>query len=55
MQQLYPGLACDFVEQIFTVDNPNPKLGMAGVRPRDHSISPAADLAHDGWHATGFG
>ena len=38
MQRDYPGLACDFVEQVFTVTNPHPKLGMAreffrAVRP----------------------
>ena len=29
MQRDYPRLACDFVEQVFTVTNPRPKLGMA--------------------------
>ena len=29
MQRAYPGLACDFAEQVFTVTNPRPKLGMA--------------------------
>jgi len=29
MQRDYPRLACDFVEQVFTVTNPQPKLGMA--------------------------
>ena len=29
MQREYPRLACDFVEQVFTVTNPLPKPGMA--------------------------
>ena len=53
MQQEYPGLACDFVEQIFTVTNPDPKLGMAreffrAVRLNEVRLR---HLARDGWQA----
>ena len=30
MQQEYPGLACDFVEQVFTVTNPHPRSAWPG-------------------------
>jgi len=53
MQQRYPDLVCNLVEQMFTVVNPSPKLGLrrlarveaakAGVRWRD--------LARDAWTA----
>src|ERR1035441_7895594 len=53
MQQEYPGLACDFVEQVFSVTNPVPKLGMAreffrSVRLNDVRLR---HLAQDGWKA----
>ena len=53
MQRAYPRLACDFVEQVFTVTNPRPKLGMAreffrAVRSND---VPLRHLAQDGWQA----
>jgi electron transfer flavoprotein-quinone oxidoreductase len=53
MQRDYPRLACDFAEQVFTVTNPHPKLGMAkeflrAVRRNDVQLR---DLAKDGWRA----
>ena len=50
MQQGYPGLACDFVEQMFTVTNPEPKLGMARLSRRSAKrngvrLRPAPGLA----------
>jgi electron transfer flavoprotein-quinone oxidoreductase len=53
MQQEYPGLACDFVEQVFTVTNPIPKIGMAreffrAVRSNKVRLR---SLTHDGWQA----
>ena len=51
MQQLYPKLACDIVEQLFTVQNPTPKpgaikLARAGIKRSGLRIR---DLAHDGY------
>ena len=51
MQQLYPKLACDIVEQLFTVQNPAPKpgaikLARAGIKRSGLRIR---DLAHDGY------
>jgi electron transfer flavoprotein-quinone oxidoreductase len=53
MQQEYPGLACDFVEQIFTVTNPKPKLGMAREFYRAVRLNKVQlrHLARDGWQA----
>jgi electron transfer flavoprotein-quinone oxidoreductase len=53
MQREYPGLACDFVEQVFTVTNPNPKLGMAREFFRAVSLNKVRlrHLAKDGWQA----
>jgi len=53
MQRDYPRLACDFAEQVFTVTNPHPKLGMAkefyrAVRRNDVQLR---HLARDGWQA----
>lgn len=53
MQREYPGLACDFVEQVFTVTNPAPKVGMAreffrAVRGNKVRLR---HLARDGWKA----
>src|SRR6516225_7850406 len=53
MQRDYPRLACDFVEQVFTVTNPHPKLGMAreffrAVRLNNVRLR---HLAKDGWQA----
>ena len=53
MQREYPGLICDFVEQVFTVTNPTPKIGMIreffrAVR-RNHVQ--LRSLARDGWRA----
>ena len=53
MQREYPGLICDFVEQVFTVTNPTPKIGMSreffrAVR-RNHVQ--LRSLARDGWQA----
>ena len=51
MQQLYPKLACDVVERMFTVDNPNPKPG--AVRVARENIKKSGlrirDLAHDAY------
>ena len=51
MQQEYPGLACDFVEQVFTVTNPAPKTGHGqGVLPRGSPQKVRLrSLARDGW------
>ena len=51
MQQLYPKLACDIVEQLFTVQNPTPKpgaikLARAGIKRSGLRVR---DLAHDGY------
>ena len=51
MQRDYPRLACDFVEQVFTVTNPKPKPGMAreffrAVRRNNVQLR---HLAKDGW------
>ncbi len=51
MQQLYPKLACDIVERLFTVDNPHPKpgairLAREGVRASGLRIR---DLARDSY------
>jgi electron transfer flavoprotein-quinone oxidoreductase len=51
MQQLYPKLACDLMERLFTVDNPRPKPGAIrlardGVRRSGLRIR---DLARDGY------
>jgi electron transfer flavoprotein-quinone oxidoreductase len=53
MQQEYPGLACDFVEQVFTVTNPVPKLGMAKEFFRSVHLNDVRlrHLAQDGWKA----
>ena len=51
MQQLYPKLACDLIERLFTVDNPRPKpgavrLALDGVRTSGLRIR---DLARDSY------
>ena len=53
MQRDYPRLACDFVEQVFTVTNPRPKLGMARefLRAVRSNNVPLRHLASDGWQA----
>src|SRR5215472_10391751 len=53
MQREYPGLACDFVEQVFTVTNPDPKLGMAREFFRAVRLNKVRlrHLAKDGWQA----
>ncbi len=51
MQQLYPKLACDIVERLFTVDNPRPKPGaikLAREGIRTHGLR-MRDLAKDGY------
>ena len=51
MQQLYPKLACDVVERMFTVENPSPKPGAVRVA-RDgikRSGLRIRDLAHDAY------
>ena len=52
-QRDYPGLACDFVEQIFTVTNPAPKIGMAREFFRAVHLNKVRlrSLARDGWQA----
>jgi electron transfer flavoprotein-quinone oxidoreductase len=51
MQQLYPKLACDAVERLFTVDNPAPKPG--AIRVAREGIKRSGlrmrDLAHDAY------
>jgi len=51
MQQLYPKLACDTVERMFTVENPAPKPG--AVRVARENIKKSGlrirDLAHDAY------
>jgi electron transfer flavoprotein-quinone oxidoreductase len=51
MQQLYPKLACDVVERMFTVENPTPKPG--AVRVAREGIKRSGlrmrDLAHDAY------
>ena len=51
MQQLYPKLACDVVERMFTVENPAPKPG--AVRVAREGIKRSGlrmrDLAHDAY------
>ena len=51
MQQEYPGLACDFVEQVFTVTNPVPKIGMVREFFRAARLNKVRlrSLARDGW------
>jgi electron transfer flavoprotein-quinone oxidoreductase len=51
MQQLYPKLACDVVERMFTVDNPNPKPGAVRVARENIKRSGLRirDLAHDAY------
>jgi electron transfer flavoprotein-quinone oxidoreductase len=53
MQREYPRLACDFVEQVFTVTNPLPKPGMAREFLRAVRVNKVRmrSLAHDGWQA----
>ena len=53
MQREYPRLACDFVEQVFTVTNPHPKPGMAREFLRAVRVNKVRmrSLAHDGWQA----
>jgi electron transfer flavoprotein-quinone oxidoreductase len=53
MQREYPRLACDFVEQVFTVTNPHPKLGMAREFLRAVRVNKVRmrSLARDGWQA----
>jgi electron transfer flavoprotein-quinone oxidoreductase len=53
MQREYPRLACDFAEQVFTVTNPHPKLGMAKefVRAVRRNNVQLRHLARDGWQA----
>jgi electron transfer flavoprotein-quinone oxidoreductase len=51
MQRQYPQLLCDVAEQVFTVTNPDPKLGM--VRLLRQSVKARGlrwrDLARDGF------
>ncbi len=51
MQQLYPKLACDVVERMFTVDNPAPKPGAVRVARENIKRSGLRirDLAHDAY------
>ncbi len=51
MQQQYPGLACDFVQQVFTIINPTPKPGMARefFRAARGNKVRLRSLARDGW------
>lgn len=51
VQQQYPQLACDMVEQLFTVDNPRKKKGgLAAARwTLRHSDVKLRDLARDAW------
>jgi electron transfer flavoprotein-quinone oxidoreductase len=51
MQQLYPKLACDVVERMFTVDNPTPKPGAVRVARENIKRSGLRmrDLAHDAY------
>jgi electron transfer flavoprotein-quinone oxidoreductase len=51
MQQLYPKLACDAVERMFTVDNPSPKPGAIRVAREGMKRSGlrVRDLAHDAY------
>ncbi len=53
MQQQYPGLACDFVQQVFTIINPTPKPGMARefFRAARGNKVRLRSLARDGWQA----
>ncbi len=53
MQRAYPRLGCDFVEQVFTVTNPHPKIGMARefLRAVRSNNVPLRHLAQDGWQA----
>ena len=53
MQRDYPRLACDFVEQVFTVTNPAPKIGMARefFRAARGNQVRLRSLARDGWQA----
>ena len=53
MQQQYPRLVCDFMEKMFTVENPKPKPGAlrtAWREVRHHDVR-LRDLARDGWAA----
>jgi electron transfer flavoprotein-quinone oxidoreductase len=51
MQQLYPKLACDVVERMFTVENPAPKPGAVSVARENIKRSGLRirDLAHDAY------
>jgi electron transfer flavoprotein-quinone oxidoreductase len=51
MQQLYPKLACDTVERLFTVENPVPKPGAVRVARENVKKSGLRirDLAHDAY------
>jgi electron transfer flavoprotein-quinone oxidoreductase len=51
VQRLYPGMACNLVEQMFTVTNPQPKRGVVSLA-RDEvrrSGLRLRDLAKDTW------
>lgn len=53
VQGVYPRLACDLVEQLFTVDNPRPKRGLFALargQIRRHRVR-ARDLARDAVNA----
>lgn len=58
MQQRYPGVVCDVVEDMFTVDNPHPKPGLWRIARRAlrrHGVR-LRDLAKDGreiWRSFG--
>jgi electron transfer flavoprotein-quinone oxidoreductase len=51
VQRHYPQLACDLVEQLFTVDNPRRKKGgFAAARAAlRHSDLRLRDIARDAW------
>jgi len=51
VQRRYPEVACNLVERLFTVDNPNPKprLLAAGRAELRRSAVRARDLARDAW------
>jgi electron transfer flavoprotein-quinone oxidoreductase len=52
-QQVYPRMACDLVEELFTVRNPAPKPGgvRAAWRELRHGDVRLRDAAHDVWTA----
>ncbi len=53
VQQQYPQLACNLVERMFRVDNPDPKPGLARIGRDElrHAGLRVRDLARDAWTA----